>query len=142
MTYQEWYDSHAVKHEAIVAKLLACEYSDAQIIDYFVFENMVQKESDFCLLYATNTKCHDIEYLNCYFCACPHFRFSDTGLATHENTTQFSRCEINAKEGKLAAYGDALHQDCSACHIPHTRQYIQKKFTYKWHDAMKRCRLS
>lgn len=51
-----------------------------EIIEYFRFENMVKNEPDFCPLYKDNKKCHDMEDLNCYLCACPHFRFDDNGF--------------------------------------------------------------
>ena len=43
-----------------------------EVIEYFKFENMVKNEPDFCPLYKDNKKCHDMEDLNCYLCACPN----------------------------------------------------------------------
>ncbi len=139
MTYLEWFDAHAQRHKNIVEKLVALGKTKEEIVEYFVFENMVKNESDFCPLYEQNKKCHDIAYLNCYLCACPYFRFSDTGVEKVEGKTKFSFCSIDAKEGKAAVYGDAIHQDCSACTIPHTKHYIEKHFDLDWREHMKEC---
>lgn len=73
MTYNDWYETHSKKHAAIMKKLEGLDEFD--VVQYFIFENMVEKEPDFCELYATNTKCHDMYELNCYMCGCPHFRY-------------------------------------------------------------------
>lgn len=142
MTYLEWFNAHAQRHKSIVEKLLACGNTKEEIIEYFVFENMVKNEPDFCLLYTENKKCHDLEYLNCYLCACPYFRFSDKGVKKVDGKTKFSFCSIDAKEGKAAVYGDAIHQDCSACTIPHAKNYVGKNFDFEWEKIMNKCSLT
>ena len=52
MSYLEWFETHANKHHVIVQKLSRQNYTKEMIIDYFLFENMVEKEPEFCLLYA------------------------------------------------------------------------------------------
>jgi len=136
MTYQEWYDDFAQKHKAIVDKLLKRGFNKEQIIDYFDFENMVESEPNFCLLYAEKKKCHEIESLNCYLCACPHFRFDDKGFEVIEKKIKYSFCAIDSKEGTLGTFGDTLHQDCSKCTIPHHKPYIRKKFDLDWKKCM------
>lgn len=140
MTYGEWFDAHAQKHEAVVKKLIAQGMDKKAILDYFDFDNMVQAEPDFCPLYAHKKKCHDMEKLNCYLCACPNFRFSDSGIGTAEGKTLYSRCAIDSKEGNAAVYGDAVHQDCSRCTVPHRRDYIEKVFDTQWKRIMAKCR--
>ena len=126
MTYEEWIEQHAKKHKALVTKLHYL--SDEELIEYFDFENMVKNEPEFCPLYKDNTKCHDIEKLNCYFCACPHFR-----LETHK-----SYCAINSKDGGFFEAPDGfIHQDCSKCFIPHGVEYIKNRFDRDWLNAMK-----
>ncbi|MBN2816326.1 MAG: hypothetical protein JXQ67_06550 [Campylobacterales bacterium] len=139
MTYEEWYEVFATKHKAIVEKLLVKGYTQEEIIEYFDFDNMVEKEPNFCLLYQEKKKCHDIKKLNCYLCACPHFRFNDKGITQNKGKTLYSYCSIDAKEGSVATYGDAMHQDCTKCTIPHHTKFIDKNFTYEWRDAMKDC---
>jgi hypothetical protein len=136
MTYLEWFESHATKHEAIMKTLT--HLNDEEVMTYFIFENMKEKHPDFCPLYAENKKCHDIEVLNCYFCACNHFRFSDKGLKKEKNKTIYSLCSIGAKEGKYFESEDAVHQDCSACLIPHQRAVIKKHFSRNWRDIMQK----
>jgi Zn-finger protein len=139
--YGEWFESHAKKHRAIVEKLLKRGFSKEEIIDYFDFDNMVEAEPDFCPLYAKKQKCHAMEKLNCYLCSCPHFRFSDSGIRTEEGMTVYSECAIDSKKGKPGRFGGAIHQDCSACTIPHRRKFIEKVFDIDWKKIMAKCRL-
>jgi Zn-finger protein len=137
MTYQEWFNTHARKHANIMTKLT--HLSDDEVIRYFRFENMVQEENDFCLLYATNTRCHETLDLNCYLCACPHFRFNDTGLGIKEGKTLFSLCAIDAPHGGQFCTDTAIHHDCTGCLIPHREGYIRKVFDREWLVMMKNC---
>jgi len=139
MSYLSWFEEHASKHKQIVDKLLAQGCDQEAIIDYFDFENMCEREPDFCPLYKEHRKCHDMEKLNCYLCACPNFRFNDEGFKTHEGITTFSHCSIDSKDGRQGRYGDAIHQDCSKCTVPHHRSYVQKHFDPDWKKIMKGC---
>jgi hypothetical protein len=136
MTYMEWFEAHAKKHEAIMETLT--HLNDEEVIDYFVYENMQEKHPDFCPLYADNTKCHDMDELNCYFCACMYFRFSDKGLTKEGNRTRYSLCSIEAKESRDFVSDDAIHLDCSGCLIPHKRSVVKKYFLRDWSEAMKK----
>jgi hypothetical protein len=139
MSYKSWFDAHANKHKKIVEKLMAFGKTKEQIVDYFDFENMVKNEPDFCPLYAENQKCHDMQKLNCYLCACPNFRFSDKGIEKVEEKTKYSFCDIDCKDGKLGVYGEAIHQDCSACTVPHAKSYVEKHFDLDWKKVMSKC---
>lgn len=126
MSYITWIKKHALKHAQIVKKLE--HLSDDEIIKYFVFDNMVKNEQDFCPLYKDNKKCHDMETLNCYLCACPLFRLNN----------QKSYCEINSKFGsEIIAKDGFIHQNCSNCNIPHKTSYIKKNFSRDWNKIMK-----
>jgi hypothetical protein len=129
LRYDEWLEQHQQKHKSILFKLSGRKRDE--IIAYFDYENMKVQEYDFCPLYAQDQKCHDMDHLNCYFCACPHFVFYDRGLKRVGQRVYYSECAINAKEGKLFMVRNALHQDCSACHLPHTLRYIRKHFDEK-----------
>ena len=139
MTYQEWFDAHSAKHKAIVVKLHERKMNKEQILHYFDFDNMKLHERDFCLLYAEDKKCHDVLELNCYLCACPHFRFNDNSTSKVEEKIEYSFCAINAKEGKKFISQNAIHQDCTACHVPHSKEFISKKFDMDWKKIMKKC---
>jgi len=141
MSYKSWFDEHAAKHKFIVEKLVSQGLSQEQIIDYFDFENMVKKEEEFCPLYVENKKCHDMESLNCYLCACPNFRFKDEGIEKVEDKTKFSICNIESKDGRAGVYGEAIHQDCSGCGVPHHRTYVEKHFDLDWKKVMFKCNL-
>ena len=139
MSYISWFEEHAAKHKKILNKLLKKGYNKEQIIDYFDFENMAKEENEFCPLYAQNKKCHDMESLNCYLCACPNFRFDDEGVQKIKNNTQYSFCSIDSKDGSQGVYGEAIHQDCSKCGVPHHRSYVEKHFDLEWKAMMKNC---
>lgn len=141
MSYKSWFDEHAAQHKKIVAKLVACGNDKEQIIEYFDFDNMVKNEPGFCPLYADNKKCHDMESLNCYLCACPNFRFDDKGIKKVGENTQYSFCDIESKDGRQGVYGDKIHQDCSKCGVPHHKAYVKKNFDLDWKIAMKNCSL-
>jgi len=142
MSYLSWWKQHEKKHRELLTKLRAKKMSKEHIIEYFKFENMVQNEQDFCPLYAQNKKCHDVAYLNCYFCACPNFRFNDNGIEKEATKTQYSFCAIDSKDGSLAEYAGALHQDCSSCLVPHTKKYVTQHFNYSWKEVMQHSLLS
>ena len=134
MSYSSWFQSHGEKHKKIIEKLN--HLSDNELISYFKFDNMVINEPDFCPLYADNKKCHDNEALNCYFCACPNFRFNDDGFEKQENRTLFSTCGIASKDGSQYISDDSIHQNCAGCFVPHSQSYIKKHFTRNWFEAM------
>jgi len=126
MSYEDWIEEHSIKHEKLMAKL--SHLSDDEIIAYFDFDNMVKNEPNFCTLYKDNKKCHDIEKLNCYLCACPNFRLSTTK----------STCDINSKDGgSIKAPDGFIHQDCSKCSVPHNTTYIKNNFNRNWKKIMK-----
>ena len=135
MAYKDWFDKHAIKHEKVLSKLK--HLSDAQLIDYFVFENMVKVEPDFCPLYEKNKKCHDVEYLNCYLCACPNFRFNDDGFKIVDEKKLFSTCNIDSKDGAQFIGDTYIHQNCAGCGVPHKKSYVKKHFLRNWKEIMK-----
>lgn len=131
---------HFHKHKLIIGKLKAEGLTKEQIIDYFDFDNMVEKEPGFCKLYKHKQKCHDIEKLNCYLCACPHFRFSDEGISEdEEERTLYSTCSIDAKDGKPFYAESAIHHDCSGCSLPHKQSFITRCYDEDLSTIMKNC---
>ena len=135
LTYSQWFQEHGEKHKAIMAKLT--HLSPDEIIRYFRFDNMVEKEPDFCELYKENKKCHDMKELNCYLCACPNFRFKESGFNVREGRVLYSACSISSKEGGQFLTDDAIHQDCSGCGVPHYESYIKKQFSRDWFEIMR-----
>lgn len=134
MSYKKWFDEHAQKHKAIMNKLV--HLGDEEVIEYFQFENMVKNEVDFCPLYTQNKKCHEMEELNCYLCACPNFRFNDNGFAKEEDKTLFSTCTIESPDGDRFISESAIHQNCAGCLVPHRESYIHKVFDRNWRTIM------
>jgi len=135
MTYREWYEEHAQKHSAIMKKLEGLDKEE--VVEYFMFDNMVKKEPDFCRLYAQNRKCHDMEELNCYLCGCPNFRFYQSPRQ-EEHLQIHSVCSIDSKDGKRFYAETKVHQDCSGCTIPHTKAYVLRHFDRKWTNMMQK----
>ncbi|MEA2050071.1 MAG: hypothetical protein U9O56_05020 [Campylobacterota bacterium] len=124
MSYKSWHKQHAIKHKKIMDKL--AHLKDAEIIDYFKYENMIKNEPDFCPLYKDGTKCHKLKELNCYFCACPNFRVAEDR----------SFCDIDSKDGGIIKTVDFTHQDCSKCTVPHIQSYVENHFQRDWSKAM------
>jgi hypothetical protein len=141
MGYAQWFEKHAQKHKTIVAKLQQQNLSKEEIVEYFDFDNMKIYERDFCPLYAKDKKCHDINQLNCYLCACPNFRFSDNGIKEVGDATQFSYCAIDSKDGRQGLYGTKIHQDCTRCTVPHNKEYILQHFDLDWKIMMRSCQI-
>ncbi len=139
MSYKLWFDTHAQKHKKIVDKLVKNGLNKEQIIEYFDFDNMVKEELDFCPLYKDNKKCHDMESLNCYLCACPNFRFNDEGLGFYNEHKILSKCDI--ENGEEFATNGVIHHDCSSCSVPHHKAFVDKTFDLDWKKIMKRCKL-
>jgi len=117
MTYADWRKDFFNKRNKIVEKLKKLNYSEEKIYEYFEYDNMSLKESSFCPLYELNKKCHDIEYLNCFHCACPHFVIVGDD----------SFCKINSKFADNIVINNNKICDCTNCTIPHTKQFKFKK---------------
>ena len=136
MTYEEWFIQQGNLHANVMKKLT--DKSVDEVIEYFKFENMVKNEPDFCPLYKDNKKCHDMEDLNCYLCACPNFRFKMEGFEkTDDGKTLFSVCSIKSRDGSQFIGDDYIHQNCSGCIVPHRDKYIKKNFNRNWFEVMK-----
>jgi Zn-finger protein len=125
MSYKSWHKQHYLKHKEIVDRLF--NLTDDEIIEYFDYENMKRKEEDFCILYKKNKKCHEIESLNCYLCACPNFRID----------IKKSFCNIDSKDGGVIEIANFIHQNCSNCIVPHNKEYIKTIFNRDWNKIMK-----
>ena len=140
MSYKKWFKEHAQKHSAIMRSLTHLNH--AEVIEYFDFDNMRVKHPDFCPLYEQNKKCHHMEKLNCYLCACMHFRFDDNGINIKNGKTCYSYCSIDSKNHKLFKDDKSIHNDCSACKVPHKHHVIEKYFDRDWSVVMKECNLT
>lgn len=140
MTYLTWFHEHNTKHQVVMHKLHKLGYTKEQVIEYFNYENMKEKQPNFCLLYTENKKCHDMPNLNCFLCGCPHFRSSDDGLYHNESITFMSTCSIKSQYMGFFISEEAkeAHLDCSACKLPHTKGFISKNYDVLWNKIMER----
>lgn len=137
--YSSWLKNHEEKCNRITKKLQEEGLQKDEVIDYFTYENMQKKELEFCPLYIKNQKCHKIENLNCFLCACPSFRFCDNGIIKKGEKIQMSTCAISSKYGRFIEVDNKIHQDCSNCTIPHQKKYIEKFFDFNWSKITKWC---
>lgn len=128
MSYLSWFNAHAKKHQDIVKRV-----AEENLIEYFRWENISKTDVDFCPLFSEGKKCHQMEHLNCYLCACPNFRFDDSAPKIK------SWCAIDSKEGAQFEHKGIIHQDCSACTVPHHESYIGRHFDTNWLNIMKDC---
>ncbi len=136
MGYLQWYKVFASKHRAIVEELKGL--SDEEVLAYFDYDNMRKRHPDFCHLYAEGIKCHDIEDLNCYLCACPLFRFCDTGIDKIGEKIRYSLCAIDSRWSATVETDTTVHQDCSNCPVPHRWSFIEKYFDRDWRNIMRK----
>ena len=138
MSYLKWFKNHSEKHKKIIDRLLKNNLTKVEIVEYFKYENLKESEPEFCPLFAKKKKCHNIEYLNCYMCGCPNFRFNDNGFRIENNKTLFSYCSIHSKDGREFISDSAIHQNCSDCTLPHSKEYIIEHFSLHWFKMMKK----
>ena len=109
------------KRDAL-AKHIGAKDSDS-LIDTFEYDRLKTLDHSFCPLFEIGVKCHNLKYLNCYFCACPHYIVKDSTYL----------CRINSRFAKYI--GEIL--DCSECKLPHRRGFVRtmlKKATKKLID--------
>jgi len=130
VTYSSWATDHLKSRQAIQHKLEAKGLTPEQVVDYFNYDNMITHEPDFCPLYAQGKKCHDVNYLNCYLCACPHFNYSDDSLYQKGTKSIFSECTINSRFASEFEYENNVHCNCAACTIPHTKKAALKAYEH------------
>lgn len=128
MTYSSWAKDHIQKRSALLLSLVEKGFSNDVIVKHFSWANMVRTHPDYCGLFAENKKCHQLNELNCLYCACPYFIFNDEGIETIEENTIYSKCTIDSRFGTEYEYNNCIHQDCSLCLIPHTKQFSIKYF--------------
>ena len=127
MTYTEWTIEQSTKQTKVLNKL--SDKPIEEVVDYFVFENMVINEPDYCKLYEDNKKCHEIEYLNCFNCGCPYFEFTEdpNGISQEDGIPIMSRCTIDSRAGRQFKSATVIHHDCTGCTINHTKQHTLKQ---------------
>jgi hypothetical protein len=140
MSYKMWFEKHASKHDELIKKLRSHGMSNEELIQYFLYENISLKEPNFCPLYALKQKCHDMENLNCFLCACPRFRFCDKGLHVRSNGVLVkSQCAIHSRFASEFVHENISHLDCSKCTIPHEKAFIKKHINKSWKETMSEC---
>jgi len=137
MTYTQWFTNHSYKHKTILNTINL--KSKNEIIDYFTYENMRDNHNDFCLLYESNTKCHDMQDLNCYMCGCPYFRFDDKGVETIHDKIVYSICIKGL--GSTFESEVSIHHDCSSCEVPHHKKFINDNFDIDWEKMMEHTKI-
>lgn len=116
MSYSDWVRQNEKKKNEVVDRLKKKNFTDEQIFEYFNYDNMRVKEPNFCILYKTGEKCHDIKNLNCFYCACPYFVLNNS--VNPKIKSYCSNPKGNPKILKNKKKGFTFI-DCSNCVIPH-----------------------
>jgi len=140
LTFKSWSDQLEDKKQTILEKLKGKTVTE--IVDYFDYDNMVENEPDYCVLYKNKSKCHDIKELNCFFCGCPYFQYSDDKPLKKENDIDImSVCAIDSKFAKQYTFGEKAQCDCSDCVVPHKKHFVKNYIStsvlnmYKFEDT-------
>lgn len=116
---KKWYVDFLKKRDNILKiRGLVTPY---EIAEYFTYSNLKEKEPDFCPLFKTNEKCHDLpeDELICYWCACPFYDYD----YFNEEEREYGRCRVNSIYGKRNEEG---YWDCSNCLLPHRKKFVVK----------------
>ena len=121
MTYSEWQTENSAKRSKLQRKLESWGLNQKQVISYFNYDNMRVNQPDYCGLYKTNSKCHQMDNLNCYLCACPHFVIHNPPLPAGKNELH-STCSISSRFAETFTTDNSSHCDCTNCTIPHTEK--------------------
>lgn len=126
MTFKSWKDEHITKIMDIVRENSSLPVHE--LIDVFDYNNMKAQYPTFCPLYQADTKCHDMDDLNCLFCACPYFRFSDKKPlgTTMAGDSIMSECTVNSRFRNSFTVDNIVQCDCSECTVPHTKEFTVK----------------
>ena len=85
------------------------------LIDEFDFEKRRSSNSEECICYQQNKKCHDLENLNCLFCYCPFYDLS----------AKEGGCKMNSSKGKYVGNCQGKIWDCSDCDFPHKKENVK-----------------
>ncbi len=116
---QEWHEEFWRKVVEIVkAEKLTLE----SITEFFKYENLSRRYTEFCPLFPQNTICHrkpSVADFNCLFCACPYFEFE----LWDDDAKMFGGCRLHSRLGKRNDYG---YWDCTDCWFVHRSEWVQK----------------
>ena len=103
----------------LIRKLKRRGLSEREILDFFIYDNLVRSEKRFCPLFASGQKCHILsgDRLNCLGCYCPHFELT---VEEKGNETECGRCSVGSPAAqRFSSDGKVKILDCSMCVIPH-----------------------
>lgn len=130
------------KHRALVEKLIVKNIYTKRFSNILILKIWSKQLNPLFVFIYESKKCHDVKVLNCYLCACPHFRFCDEGLKQEKRALWLKVCVqfLQQKVRSLFAQGNK-YLDCSACTLPHTKAFISKHFDRDWKEVMKECPL-
>lgn len=73
MIYTAWMKDFLARRERLESLLRLQGLSDAEIWSYFSWENMRQREPNYCELYARNQKCHEMDRSTATTAVAPFF---------------------------------------------------------------------
>lgn len=87
-----------------------------KLIEEWDFERRKESNSEECICYKQDKKCHNIEDLNCLFCFCPYY---NTQLAE-------GKCNITSPMARYIDNHDGKILDCGDCDLMHRKENIKR----------------
>jgi Zn-finger protein len=102
------------KMHELASKII--ENRNVELLEKHDYERKKIDDPKGCPHYEQNTKCHNMEDLNCYFCFCPKY----------DRSVKEGGCKINSPEGKYVEGLDGKIFDCSDCNFPHIKENAVK----------------
>ena len=135
MTYKEWFDAHGAKHQKIMKNWMASPMKRSLPIS--VLRTWWRKNPS--SVHFTKKIKNATRWKSSTVTSAPvPTSDSMTGVCIEkEGRTYYSDCNIHAREGKAFVSESAVHQDCSACLLPHKESFVRKVFTRNWFGIMR-----
>lgn len=116
---KNWFKKIDKRTRKLVIRLRHKGLSDKQITDYFIHQNLSQKQKKFCPLFVEGKKCHVLstERLNCLGCYCPHYKAT---VKMEEGESFCGDCLLSSPAMQwFSPEKNVYVLDCSMCVIPH-----------------------
>lgn len=125
-------DSFLHRRNKILLTLISLPINN--IVEYFNYNEMKEKHSEYCPLYLKNQICHEVnlKYLNCFGCMCPYYKL-EISIDPETELYKLGQCLIKSnfgfykqtttKDNNKAPY---LILNCLNCSIPHQHTFVRK----------------
>lgn len=123
---KSWRKKMTRRSGRLIRKLKRRGLSDRDILDFFIYDNLIHSEKRFCPLFASGQKCHifSADRLNCLGCYCPYFELT---VEEKGSEIECGSCSVNSPAAqRFSSDGKVKILDCSMCVIPHQASTAMK----------------